>query len=164
MTTPTNPYLPGAQQPSEMPSSPAAAYGQPQAQPPAPKSRRGLVIALVAGAIVLLALAGGILFAGGLLGNGGLSQEAAQRACRTAIEQEGKRRAAGGDPSSGILITIKETTVEDAFETEAGWQVDGTVAYTLTSALIPQVEQAVSLSCKASGADDDVKTSVGNRS
>jgi hypothetical protein len=42
--------------------------------------------------------------------------------------------------------------------------VNSTVAYTLTTALVPQVEQSVSLTCEAAGTDDAVTTTVKNRS
>lgn len=132
---------------------------------PAPRGARPWIPWLIAGlAVLALAAVSAYAFRDRLPG-AALSQEVAQRECRTALEREAARRATELDPggSTDIVVTMKRLDLQETYETDAGYAVNAAAAYTLTSGFLPQVEQSVSLTCAASGTDDAVKTTVTNR-
>lgn len=133
-------------------------------QPPARKPRRALWIGLAA-TVALLALVGGILYASGNLPGGGLSKESAERACRTAFGTEWQKRSnvAGSGSTTTIIPTVNNIEMLETVESGDGWTVNGTVHYTLTTALIAPVEGTIDLTCVATGSDDAPKTEVTNR-
>lgn len=150
MTTP--PIVPG----------PTTAFEAP-APAPAGKSRIPLVVGLVA---VVLILAGAIGVGAAYFftrGGSGLSEQVAQRECRTAIEREAKARAERVGSGSEVLVSIKSIALEETYKSGAGYTVNGVVTVTLTATLIPQQEQAISLSCAATGTDKAPATAVSNR-
>lgn len=134
--------------------------------PPAPKSRRGLLIAIAAVPTVLVLLVGGILYAAGVIPGGGLSKAAAERACRTAFGDEWQQRSniAGAGSATTIIPTVTGIEVLETVEEGDGWTVNGTVHYTLTTALIAPVEGSIDLTCTATGSDAAPRTEVSNRS
>ncbi|QKW12496.1 hypothetical protein [Verrucosispora sp. NA02020] len=91
-----------------------------------------------------------------------LTLQAAQRECRTALEREANRRAGRAGPD-GILVSLTEVELQEAWQTDSGFAVNGTARYTLTSALLPQVNQSVGLTCEATSVDGQVLTTVKNR-
>lgn len=149
------PYMPGGYAPPASTDTPAP--------PPATRSKLPLIIGALA-AFVVLAGAIGIgaawFFTTG--GGSGLTEQVAQRECRTALEQEAKTRAnrAGTDT---VLVSVNGVELQETFRTGDGWTVNGTVSYSMTTVLVPQVTQELSLSCTATGDDDKVATAVSNR-
>lgn len=137
----------------------------PPSTPPAPKRARSWIPWLIAGVAVIAMAAMAVVLLRDRLPGAGLSQEVAQRECRTALEREAARRATELDPggSTDIVVTMKRVDLQETYETEPGFAVNAAAVYTLTSGFLPQVEQSVSLTCAASGTDDAVKTTVANR-
>lgn len=135
--------------------------------PPAPAPQRTprawlpWIIATVA--VLALAIGAAVVLIGNLSGDDGLSKEVAQRECRTALEHEAAKRADLDVGAIGIVVTVKSVDLQETYETTAGWKVNGTVAYTLTSGVLGQTEQAVSLTCDATGTDTAVQAAVTNR-
>jgi hypothetical protein len=134
-------------------------------QPPARKSRRVLWIAISVAAALLL-LVGAILYAAGTLTGGGLSKASAERACRTAFGSEWQKRSnvAGSGTATSIVASVKEIEMLETVKEGDGYTVNGTVHYTLTTALIAPVEGSIDLTCTATGSDDAPATEVTNRS
>ncbi|TWG28103.1 hypothetical protein FHX75_111254 [Micromonospora palomenae] len=158
MTTPPPAEFPP---PAEVP--PPAADVSTQAPATAPKrSKLPIVLAAVAGAMVLIAIAiGGTLW---FVGRDDLTQEQAQRECRTAMEREADQRADRvGGASEGVLISVTGVELHDTWETDKGWSVNGTASITMTTALIGQTPTSVGLTCEAVATDDGVRTTVKNR-
>jgi hypothetical protein len=153
--------------PGEQPTHQVWAAQQATTSAPQPPAQRRAWLPWTIAGLALLAVAVGVvvLLAGSISAGGDLSREVAQRECRTALEHEATRRANNLDPggTTSIVATVKRVDLQETFETDAGWTVNGTVAYTLTSGLVPQVEQSVSLSCTAAGTDAAVTTAVVNR-
>jgi hypothetical protein len=145
----------------------AEPYGPPPtyAQPPAPKSRRVLWIAISIAAALLL-LVGAILYASSTLSGGGLSKASAERACRTAFSSEWQKRSnvAGAGTATSIVASVKNIEMLETVKEGDGYTVNGTVHYTLTTALIAPVEGSIDLTCTATGSDDAPATEVANRS
>ena len=134
-------------------------------QPPAPKSRRGLWIALAAAAALLL-LVGGILYAAGVVPGGGLSKASAERACRTAVGSEWQKRVdvASVGMATTVVLSVQDIEMLDTYEVEGGYAVNSTVHYTLTTGFIAPVAGTIDLTCVATGSDDAPATEVSNRS
>lgn len=132
--------------------------------PPAP--RRAWLPWTIAGLALAALAVGTVVFLFGAQLRGGLSEEVAQRECRTALEKEASRRATELDPGgeSGFVVTVKNVDMAETYKAGDGWKVNGTVAYTITGGVLPQVEQSVSLTCEATGTDDAVTAAVTNRS
>lgn len=128
---------------------------------PPPKKRKALP--WIVGAVLLLFAGGVAAFA--LLDGKELTRETAQRECRTALEREAHRRAdnLGGVGDGGVLISITGVDMQETWETGTGYAVNGTVKYTLTTSLLPQVAHSVSLTCEATAAENGVTTTVKNR-
>jgi hypothetical protein len=117
MTTPTNPHLPGGQEPGYAPINPAGPVAPPQA--PAPR-RRWLPWAIVGGVALVLAIVAGILVAGGTFSDPPLVK--ARQACdpeklgsriddgdRTLIlDTKGEQDASGGAPLGLVACVMKE--------------------------------------------------------
>ncbi|MEV0427859.1 hypothetical protein [Micromonospora sp. NPDC050495] len=62
------------------------------------------------------------------------------------------------------MVTVTGVELQETWETESGYGVNGTANFTLTSGLLPQVSQSVGLTCEANATDDGtVKTTVKNR-
>jgi hypothetical protein len=137
-------------------------------QPPAPgpsKPRTKLALILfIAAAVMLVATAGIAYVAIAGVPGGGLSKESAERACRTAFGDEWRKRSntvGGGDTS--IIASVKSVEMLETVKENGGYTVNGTVHYTLTTALVAPVEGSIDLTCKATGSDDAPTTTVDNR-
>ncbi|MBB5112495.1 hypothetical protein FHU28_002334 [Micromonospora echinospora] len=161
MTTPPPSNVPP---PTESSQPTVDAYPAPPADGsytpvPAPKkSKLPLILAAAGAAVLLIAIAiGGTLW---FVGRNDLTKEQAQRECRTAIEREAERRAGLGN---NILVSMTGVELQETWETEDGWSVNGTANYTLTSALLGQTPTSVGLTCEAVATDDGVRTTVKNR-
>lgn len=147
-----------------------AAAGSPRGEVPVParpaRRRTGLIVGASV-AVVLLAVAGILLGAGVVPSpfSPGLSRDAAERACRTAFEREWQSRLTvvreGG--TSGVLASTQRIELQDTWETDAGWSVNGTVHYTLTTGFVAPVADTINLTCTATGADGAPATTVANR-
>jgi len=135
-------------------------------EPPAPQPPKGGLakIFIIAGVVAVI-LVGVILYVGGVFPGGGVSKESAQRACRTAFGNEWKARqaqtAAGSDAS--IIASVNNVELQETWEAKDGWSVNGTVHYTLTTALVAPVQGSIDLTCTATGDDDSPSTTVTNR-
>lgn len=151
MTTPTPP-----------PADPTAA---PHSPPPPTTARRSRLPWILAAAGAVLLLAVGAVAAVLLLGGDDLDRETAQRECRTALEREADRRAdnLGGTRDTGVLVSVAGVELQETWETDTGWSVNGSVQYNLTTPLIGRTDTAVSLTCEATAADGRVRTTVKNR-
>ncbi|HEX5996951.1 MAG TPA: hypothetical protein VFY84_17550 [Jiangellales bacterium] len=135
-----------------------------EAAPKRPDRRRPwLVIGAVTLALLLL-IAAGFLIASSLRPDE-LSKETAQRECRTAMEREANRRIEdakqGGAEAVGSVTGID---LQETWKIDNGWAVNGTVNFMITAAFVGSLNQAVGLTCQATGSDDKVATSVKNRS
>ncbi|MFG1872169.1 hypothetical protein [Micromonospora arborensis] len=132
--------------------------------PPPARSKLPLILGIVGAAVVVLSVAVGSLL--WFLSGDDLTREQAQRECRTAMEREADQRADRvGDSSDadGVLISVSGVEIQEAWETDTGWSVNGTANITLNSALLGQTPTAVNLTCEAVATDDGVRTTVKNR-
>lgn len=150
-------------------------YSQPppitdySARPPAPgpsKPRTKLALVLFITAAILFVATAGIAYVAiaGVPG-GGLSKESAERACRTAFGEEWRKRSStvgGGDTS--IIASVTSVEMLETVKEDDGYTVNGTVHYTLTTALVAPVEGSIDLTCTATGSNDSPRTAVNNRS
>lgn len=152
------------QPPSADAYAPAPAAEVPGA-PSGPMRRKPpLILGIVGAAGVVVAVAVGTLL--WFLGQNDLTQEQAQRECRSAMEQEADQRADRvGDSSTadGVLISVTGVELQEAWETDNGWSVNGTANITLNSRLLGQTPTGVNLTCEAVATDDGVRTTVKNR-
>ncbi len=147
-------------QPADPHLPPSDALLLPQ-ESPRNRLRSALIVAVVA--LILIAVVLAIVFSAR---SDKLTSAGAQRACRTAVEQEWERRrdiAEQGD-TSNILPSTQGIDLDETWESGDGWKVNATVRYTLTAFVVGPVENTLSLTCTASGSDDDPVTSVTNRS
>ncbi|MEU8214911.1 hypothetical protein AB0C47_03980 [Micromonospora taraxaci] len=136
---------------------PEAPFGPTRKKPP-------LILGIVGAAVVVVAVAVGSLL--WFLSQDDLTREQAQRECRSAMEQEADQRADRvGDSSTadGVLISVTGVELQEAWETDKGWSVNGTANITLNSQLLGQTPTAVNLTCEAVATDDGVRTTVKNR-
>ncbi|MGS2618328.1 hypothetical protein ACVCAH_27940 [Micromonospora sp. LZ34] len=139
----------------------------PAPPPPAPPAerRRWLWIAAGAGIVLLVVAAVAVVATAAVVWRvraAGLSKETAQRECRTAIEREAHRRVSNSD-SDRLIIIVKGVDLQETWETDNGWGVNGTMRYTMMAPLMPTVENSVSLTCEAAEKDGRVSTTVKNR-
>jgi len=140
-------------------------YDQPPLPPAAPPRRGGIAIILIVAAVVAVALVGVIFYFGGIIPHGGVKKETAERVCRTAFGnewQERSKQTAGGSDTT-VIGTVKNIEMQEVWQSKDGWSVNGTVHYTLTTALIAPVEGSIDLTCTATGDDDAPATTVNNR-
>jgi len=134
--------------------------------PPPPPRRGGIAVIFVAAGVVAAALVFVIFYVGGVIPHGGVKKETAERVCRTAFGSEWQARskqAAGGSDTT-VIGTVKSIEMQEVWKVADGWSVNGTVHYTLTTALIAPVEGSIDLTCTATGKDDSPTTAVTNRS
>jgi len=98
----------------------------------------------------------------------GLTEQSAQRACRTAFESEWNQRlktaSAGQQDDTEILTTVQGIDMQETWKTDTGYNVNAVVRYTLTTGIIDPVVDTLNLTCEATGTDSDVATYVTNRS
>src|SRR5687768_14672984 len=117
-------------QPAQPPYLPPPRTPPPAIETPGPPKRRRLLMILAIVAVLAVVIVATVVVTLALTGAGesGLSQEVAQRECRTALEREAQRRAANLDPSNGsdVLVSIKRVDLQETYETEAGYVVNGT--------------------------------------
>ncbi|MCZ7420704.1 MULTISPECIES: hypothetical protein [unclassified Micromonospora] len=163
----TDPY------PSQQPHQVAAPASPNQQDPPTElghpqppmngwdkRSKLPAILAVASMAVALIAVAVAALV--WVSSRDSLTLETAQRECRTALEREAKRRAGQAGPD-GILVSLNDVELQESWETDSGFAVNGAARYTLTSTLLPQVSQSVSLTCEATTVDGQVVTTVKNR-
>lgn len=149
-------------------TSPSQSVGPDQAATPySPRPtkfrRTPIVMAAAVGLAVLVVAAAALVW---IFNSNDLPQETAQRECRTALEREARQRADGVGTVGDIrvLVSVTGLEIEETWEIENGYAVNGTVKYTLTTPLLGQTPNAVSLTCEATAADDGtVKTTIKNR-
>lgn len=144
---------------------PAGFWPSSPAPDPAPKkSRLPLIIAAAVGLILIIAATVAVtLFA---QRGGGLSEPAAERACRTAFDNEWKQRlngVAGSESASGVVVSLQGIDMQETWEVDGGYNVNGLVHYTLTTGLVAPVNDTIPLTCAATGTDDNVATTIANR-
>jgi hypothetical protein len=165
---------PRHQQPPVISGPPDRTGWTPEPAPPpsAPKGRTRLAAILFAGAALLLLAAVAVV----LVGRGGpggmrpvkagLTEQGAQRACRTAVGREWDTRSdqvtRGED--SGVIATVNSIELLETWKAAGGYSVNATVHYTMTTALIAPVPGSLDLTCTATGTDDAPVTTVANRS
>lgn len=133
--------------------------------PPPNSSRRRLTYVLAGGGLALILALGSV--AAWLLWSGGPSLADAKRECRTAFEREFELRTssvASSSSGASILVSVTDIEILETREIEGGFEVNGTVKYTLTGAYVGTVPNTLSLTCEATESDDgDVTTDVTNR-
>lgn len=96
----------------------------------------------------------------------GMSRDAAQRACRTAVgtEWEGRQKAVTDDPDkTSVVISTQGVDLLETWQTGDGWSVNATVRFTVTSWPADPIVDTLDLTCAASGQDDAPVTAVANR-
>jgi type II secretory pathway pseudopilin PulG len=95
-----------------------------------------------------------------------LTEQAAQRECRTAFQKEwdtrNERLRADKDPDDDTFATVQSVEVQETWKTPAGYNVNGTVHYSLNN-LAGTFNNTLDLTCIASGTDTAVRTIVNNR-
>jgi hypothetical protein len=106
------------------------------------------VVALGATALVVVAV---VIAA--LVVRGGLSEQSAQRKCRTAMEREAKNRASDGLIRS-FVFAVQSVDIEETWATDNGYAVNGVVRCRITAALMPPTEASLSLTCEATDDGD----------
>lgn len=127
---------------------------------------RGVIVLAVC--IVLFVVLSLMAAAYGIWLRTGPSQTDVQRQCRTAAEQEFRKRSddlAAANAASGrtVLVALAGIDTLETVKTKAGWDVNYAVRFTLTAALVPQVSSTLSLTCHGTVKDRKVTTSVVNR-
>ncbi|WP_238010338.1 hypothetical protein KZZ52_53710 [Dactylosporangium sp. AC04546] len=133
--------------------------------PPQPVHRRSptVLIAVIAAAVVLL-LAVIAAAAYGVWLRTSPSQDDAQRECRTAVEREFRTRVERASSDKQILVTVSGIDMDETVKTSDGYQVNYTVHYAATAALVGSVPNTLSLTCNAKIKNRKLTTEVVNRS
>lgn len=127
--------------------------------------RRAVAVVALAAGVVALVLAGAVLVGFWVWTMTGPTREDAQRACRTAVEREFVKRsdtAAGGDRS--VLVSMIGIDMLETVKTAGGYDINYTVRYQMTAALLPPVPSSLSLTCHARLKSRAFVTEVVNRS
>ncbi|MGC4886721.1 hypothetical protein [Micromonospora sp. DT227] len=158
MTTPPPADFP------DPPAVPPPAEAPPLEPTPTPtKSKLPIILAAVFGALLLVAIAiGGTLYFVG--DRDGLTREQAERECRTALEREAHRRTSNLNGSDlGVLNSVTGVDLQDVWETDEGWSVNGSVNVTMTTPILGQTPTSFGLTCDAVATDNGVRTTVKNR-
>jgi hypothetical protein len=134
----------------------------------AKSSSRQLVYLLIGGGLVLTLLliaAAGV--AAWLLWPSGPTLADAKRECRTAFEREFETRRAnvtGSSTTSNIIVSVTGIDILESRKIKDGFEVNGTVKYTLTSAYVGAVPSTLDLTCEATKDDNgELTTKVTNR-
>jgi hypothetical protein len=130
------------------------------------RRHRRWLVALIAAAV--LAVAGAVTVGVMTLTRStGPTLADAQRECRTAFGTEFTERRSsveGSSYTSSLLTSMTDIELQEARETDSGFEVNGVVHYDITSALLPTVHSSLSLTCEAREQDDNLVTTVRNRS
>ncbi|OKI63396.1 hypothetical protein [Micromonospora sp. CB01531] len=121
-----------------------------------------MILAAAGVLVVLIAIAiGGTLW---FVGRNDLIREQAQRECRTALEREAEQRADRvGSGSKDVLISVTGVDLQETWETDNGWSVNGTANITMTTPLLGQTPTSVALTSEVTSKDGQVQTTVKNR-
>lgn len=156
-------------------------YQQPPMWPvpapePAPPRRRiwpWLLAAVAAGLLAVAAVVGMLL----IVTHGGtsprhvvssapaaavLSEQVAQRECRTAFQKEWDDRAASLPERGSVVVSTHGIDLQETWKTPNGYTVNGVVRFGLMNEA-GSVEDTVNLTCTAEGTDAAVITTVTNR-
>jgi len=120
---------------------------------------------IVGAALLLVGLAVTPVATMALVGRGPTLADA-QRECRTAFNAEfaaRETRAETASYASSVMSSVTDVQIQEARETEAGFEVNGVVRYDLTTALLPTVHSSLNLTCEAREQDGKLVTTVKNR-
>lgn len=141
------------------PSEPAATPDN----PPPTRRRRRPVILVAAGVALLAATTAAAVW---VASRDTLDRDTAQRECRTALQREAENRAGtlDGVQAAGVLVTLSGVDLQETWETDRGWSVNGVANYTMTTPLLGRTPYALNLTCEATAGDGGtVNTAVKNR-
>jgi hypothetical protein len=140
-------------------------YATSWAPPPPPrKSKLPLILGLLIPVLVLL-LAIIVVVSVVVFRRPELSKEAAQRACRTAFEAgvAGAHALYHGDAKEMIIPSLQGIDLQETWRTDTGYNVNAIVRYTLSTMFVEPINDSLSLTCQATGRDEQVKTTVTKR-
>lgn len=125
-----------------------------------PSGRRWLLLGGCT-AVVVIALTAAVMV---IARAGGPTLADAQRECKTAFVQEFQRRIDRADAgSSPVVASLTGVDLDESREVDGGFEVNGTVRYTLTAVLVGTVPNTLMFTCIAKVADNALVTTVRNR-